>query len=120
MQRGPLKLKMQLVCGSLFAMGPGKAELLEAIAREGSISAAGRAMGMSYRKAWVLVDEMNHCFTAALVETISGGGKQRGARLTETGARALAAFRAIEAEAAEVAKGPDYAELVALLRDEPG
>ena len=49
-----LKLKLQLYCGDEIAMGPGKADLLEAIAREGSISAAGRAMGMSYRRAWLI------------------------------------------------------------------
>jgi hypothetical protein len=63
-----LKLKLQLYCGDEIAMGPGKADLLEAIAREGSISAAGRALGMSYRRAWLLVDTMNRCFRAPLVE----------------------------------------------------
>lgn len=56
MRVGALKLKLQLVCGDGFALGPGKADLLDAIAREGSISAAGRALGMSYRRAWLLVD----------------------------------------------------------------
>ncbi len=51
---GPLKLKAQVICGDEFAMGPGKADLLEAIDREGSISAAGRALGMSYRRTWLL------------------------------------------------------------------
>ena len=55
-----LRLKLQVYCGDEIAMGPGKADLLEAIDREGSISAAGRALGMSYRRAWLLVDAMNH------------------------------------------------------------
>ena len=76
-----LKLKLQLYCGDEIAMGPGKADLLEAIAREGSISAAGRAMGMSYRRAWLLVDTMNRCFAEPLVETHSGSG----ARVTAAG-----------------------------------
>ena len=59
------RLKLKLHCGDEIAMGPGKADLLEAIAREGSISAAGRALGMSYRRAWMLVDAMNGCFRAA-------------------------------------------------------
>ena len=80
-----LKLKLQLYCGDEIAMGPGKADLLEAIAREGSISAAGRAMGMSYRRAWLLVDTMNRCFRSPLVETHPGGGKQAGAKLTPAG-----------------------------------
>ena len=80
-----LKLKLQLYCGDEIAMGPGKADLLEAIAREGSISAAGRALGMSYRRAWMLVDTMNRCFRAPLVETHPGGGKNAGAQLTPEG-----------------------------------
>ena len=56
-----LKIKLQLYCGDEIAMGPGKADLLEAIERAGSISAASRAMGMSYRRTWLLVDAMNRC-----------------------------------------------------------
>jgi molybdate transport system regulatory protein len=67
-----LKLKLQLYCGSEIAMGPGKAVLLQAIGRTGSISAAGRALGMSYRRAWLLVDTMNRCFGKPLVEAQSG------------------------------------------------
>ena len=55
----PLKIKVQIYSGDEIAMGPGKADLLDAIAREGSISAAGRALGMSYRRTWLLVDVMN-------------------------------------------------------------
>lgn len=65
----PLKLKLQILCGDAIAMGPGKADLLEAIAAEGSISGAGRKLGMSYRRAWQLVDLMNRCWSAPLVET---------------------------------------------------
>jgi molybdate transport system regulatory protein len=116
---GPLKLKLQLACGDGFAIGPGKADLLEAIAREGSISAAGRAMGMSYRRAWLLVDEMNRCFAERLVETAPGGGKSGGARLTEAGRAALAAFRELETEAAQLAHHPAFARLIAVLREQP-
>ena len=63
---GPLKIKLQLFCGDEIAMGPGKADLLEAIAREGSISGAGRALGMSYRRTWMLVDVMNRCWRQPL------------------------------------------------------
>src|SRR3546814_15747755 len=65
---GPLKIKLQLFCGDEIAMGPGKADLLEAISAQGSISAAGRALGMSYRRTWLFVDVMNRCFRAPLVE----------------------------------------------------
>lgn len=116
---GPLKLKLQLFCGDEPAIGPGKAMLLDAIDREGSISAAGRATGMSYRRTWLLVDSMNRCFRERLVETIAGGGKARGARLTETGRAVLAAYRAIDARVARAAEGDDLTRLRALLRDQP-
>lgn len=119
MRVGPLKLKLQLVCGEHFAIGPGKADVLEAIDREHSIRAAGKALGMSYRRIWLLVDQMNRCFTERLVETLSGGGRERGARLTETGREVLAAFREIEAETAKVASAPAFGRLTRLLREEP-
>lgn len=119
MHIGSLKLKLQLACGDEYALGPGKADLLEAIEREGSISAAGRALGMSYRKTWLLVDTMNRCFRQKVVETLSGGGKVRGARLTECGQLALAAYRELEAEIAIAAEGDAYARLLGAVRDVP-
>jgi molybdate transport system regulatory protein len=119
MRVGALKLKLQLVCGDGFALGPGKADLLDAIAREGSISAAGRALGMSYRRAWLLVDEMNRCFSERVVETLPGGARERGARLSATGRDVLTAYRALEAETAHVADGDAYRLLVAALRETP-
>ena len=100
-------------------MGPGKANLLDAIDRERSISAAGRALGMSYRRTWLLVDEMNRCFQEKVVETLSGGGRERGARLTECGRNALAAYRELEAEMARASEGDAYRRLLAALRDTP-
>jgi molybdate transport system regulatory protein len=118
MRVGPLKLKAQLFCGSETAMGPGKADLLEAIDREGSISAAGRALGMSYRRTWLLVDTMNRCWADRLVGTVRGGGQERGARLTPLGHDVLAGYRALEARLAAVA-GTELAALAAQMRDEP-
>ncbi|MDB5674011.1 MAG: LysR family transcriptional regulator [Sphingomonas bacterium] len=119
MRAGHLKLKIQLVCGEEFAMGPGKADLLEAIDREGSISAAGRSLGMSYRRAWLLVDQMNRCFREKLVETLSGGGHERGARVSDAGRAVLSAYRAFEAQAALAADSAAYQLLVDALRDQP-
>lgn len=118
MRTGPLVIKARLLCGDEWAMGPGKADLLEAVDRFGSISAAGRHLGMSYRRAWLLVDVMNRCWADRLVETIAGGAKDRGARLTETGKHVLAAFRALEKAMAD-AGGPALDEMRALLRTEP-
>lgn len=118
MRIGPLKLKAQLFCGDEPAMGPGKADLLEAIDRTGSISAAGRALGMSYRRTWLLVDSMNRCFIDRLVETQAGGGEGRGARITDAGRDVLARYRALElrlAAAVEV----DLADMAKLIRAAP-
>jgi molybdate transport system regulatory protein len=115
---GPLKLKAQLLCGDELAMGPGKADLLDAIQAEGSISGAGRKLGMSYRRTWLLVDAMNRCWSEPLVETQPGGGEHRGARITPVGYEVLAAYRALEAALAEAAKGPLQA-LTPKLLDEP-
>jgi molybdate transport system regulatory protein len=103
---GPLKLKAQILCGEELAMGPGKADLLEAIRTEGSISAAGRKLGMSYRRTWLLVDTMNRCWAQPLVEATPGGGEGRGTRLTATGLEILAAYRALEAAIAEASAAP--------------
>lgn len=119
MKCGPLWLKIQIACGDALAMGPGKAALLEAIIAEGSISGAGRALGMSYRRAWLLVDEMNRCFDPALVETIKGGGRERGAKVSATGLAVLDAYREMEREAAAAADRPAFARLRAHLRSEP-
>jgi len=119
MRVGALKLKLQLACGDGFALGPGKADLLDAIGREGSISAAGRALGMSYRRAWLLVDEMNRCFATPLVETLRGGGRERGARVSPTGLAVLEAYRDMEREASAIADRPAYAQLRQYLRQEP-
>lgn len=117
-QEGPLKLKAQLFCGGEIAMGPGKAALLEAIMREGSISAAGRALGMSYRRTWMLVDVMNRSWIEPLVETEVGGRRGGGARVTETGQAVLAAYRALMEELSAAADAP-AAILAALLRTAP-
>jgi len=78
------------------ALGPGKIRLLELIGETGSISAAGRAMKMSYRRAWMLVDELNHMFREVLVEARPGGARGGGARLTPTGTDVVRRYRAIE------------------------
>lgn len=114
---GPLKLKAQLLCGDELAMGPGKADLLDAIQSEGSISGAGRRLGMSYRRTWLLVDAMNRCWSEPLVEATPGGGEHRGARVTAAGHEVLAAYRTLEAAVAEAAEGPLRALMPRLLEE---
>lgn len=96
---GALKIKLQVFCGDEIAMGPGKADLLDAIGREGSISAAARAMGMSYRRAWLLVDAMNRCWREPMVATMPGGAGKGGARITPFGQTVLDRYRAMQASA---------------------
>lgn len=106
------ELKIRLYAGEEIALGPGKADLLEAIAEEGSISAAARALGMSYRRAWLLVDAMNRCFKTPLVETDAGGRGGGGAALTASGTQILRRYRAMERKAAAAIR----ADLTALRR----
>ena len=80
-------------------MGPGKAELIDRIGETGSISAAARAMGMSYRRAWQLVEALNRTFTEPVVITAIGGTQGGGARVTAFGERLVALFRTMEHKA---------------------
>lgn len=100
-------------------MGPGKADLLDAIAARGSISSAARALGMSYRRAWLLVDVMNRCFNAPLVAAKAGGGSKAGAHVTQDGEEALAAYRALSAQVEGGASGTDFALLEGAIRKAP-
>ncbi len=111
-----LKLKAQIMCGGEIAMGPGKAALLAAIAQTGSISAAGRLLGMSYRRTWLLVDTMNRCWAEPLVATATGGSKGGGARLTPLGETVQAAYAAM---VARLAVSADEDALLASLRATP-
>ena len=121
---GPLaraRLRLRLVLGAGHRLGPGKIDLLEAVAATGSITAAGRSMGMSYRRAWILIDEANRMFTTPLVVTAAGGAGGGGAHLTDLGRDLVAAFRRIEArtraavEAELAAFEPAFADLDAPL-----
>ena len=81
------------------AMGPGKAELIERIGGTGSISAAARAMGMSYRRAWQLVEALNRDYRQPVITTAAGGARGGGARVTPFGERIVRDFRAMEDKA---------------------
>ena len=92
-------LTLRVLGKSGAAMGPGKAELIERIGKTGSISAAARAMGMSYRRAWQLVVSLNKAFRKPVITTATGGMRGGGARVTPLGARLAAEFRAMEHKA---------------------
>jgi molybdate transport system regulatory protein len=93
------RLTVRVDFGSDRAIGPGKIALLEAIRDTGSISQAGRQLGMSYRRAWLLVDDMNRCFREPVVTAQPGGKEGGGAALTNFGQDLVRSYRAIVAEA---------------------
>lgn len=96
--------QIRIMFRKAIAMGPGKADLLRAIAATGSISAAARKLDMSYRRAWLLVDTMNQCFKSPLVETLTGGQHGGGARVTELGQDVLRRYMEMESKAAASVK----------------
>jgi molybdate transport system regulatory protein len=93
------RLTLRIDLGDERAIGPGKIRLLEAIRDTGSITQAGIALGMSYRRAWLLVDDMNNCFREPVIAAQAGGSHGGGAALTPFGTRLIDQYRAIEAEA---------------------
>ena len=107
--------RIRVVCGRDIALGPGKAELLEHIARTGSLRKAAAAMEMSYMRAWTLVQTMNRCFKKPVVVTTRGGAEGGSATLTETGRAALALYRHMEARGLQGMK-PSQREFAKLLR----
>ena len=100
-----LGLHIRIVLPDGVVIGPGRADLLEAIRVHGSISAAGRALGMSYKRAWDLVSAMNNAFREPMVRASAGGEAGGGAVLTETGEAVLDAYRRLETVAAKSAAG---------------
>jgi molybdate transport system regulatory protein len=111
---GSLKLNAQLLRGKAPAIGPGKAMVLEAIDRTGSISAAGRELGMSYRRTWLLVHALNTDWRETVVEAQAGGGK--GTRLTAFGRALLDHYREMEAAMMVAARGPAFNWMADALR----
>ncbi|MDO4723314.1 MAG: LysR family transcriptional regulator [Comamonadaceae bacterium] len=98
-----IKFRLRIYRDEVIAMGPGKVELLEAIRDAGSISAAARRLGMSYRRAWLLVDELNGALREPAVCTVTGGAHGGGARLTPLGLQLVAHYRAAEDKARRAA-----------------
>ena len=105
-----LGARLRIVLEPDIAIGPGKADILEGIEKTGSIAAAGRSMGMSYKRDWYLVETMNRCFKSPLVEASKGGRAGGGARLTQLGHEVLTRYRRMETLTAEVIE-PEMAAL---------
>jgi molybdate transport system regulatory protein len=112
------RLTLRIDFDDARAIGPGKIKLLELIDALGSISAAGRRMGMSYRRAWLLVDALNRCFREPLVASHAGGAHGGGAALTAAGCAVVRHYRAVEAAAH--AAGAAHIEALRAALAEPG
>ncbi len=114
-----LRPRFRIVCGTAIAFGPGKADLLEALLKTGSITEAASRLKMSYMRAWTLIRTMNRCFREPLVVSVRGGTLGGGgARLTDSGRQVLALYRRMEANGLKVVQ-PDWQKLQKLLKAKP-
>ncbi len=113
--RGPqLRFRMRVTDGDVIAVGPGKIALLEAIAQTGSITAAAKHLDMSYRRAWLLLDELNRSLAQPAVDSAKGGSQGGGSVLTESGQQLITLYRRIEATAAQACRS-DIRSLMKML-----
>lgn len=110
-----LRLTLRVDCDEVRWLGPGKIRLLELIAEHGSIAGAGRKMGMSYRRAWLLVDALTSSLGRPVVSARPGGVGGGGAQLTPDGIALIACYRELEQQADQAAR-PILDRLEALLR----
>lgn len=109
-----LRFRPRVVAGDAIAIGPGKIALIEAIAETGSITAAAKSLDMSYRRAWMLLDELNRSLDQPAVDSAKGGQHGGGSRLTHSGQRLVSLYRNIEATATAACRA-DVTRLMKLL-----
>jgi len=114
---GAPRLWIKIYFGDRGQIGPGKIRLLQGVAGQRSITAAARATGMSYRRAWLLIDQMNKTFRAPVVQTHTGGNTRGGAQLTPLGEEIVARYLELSAQAQAQSEGK-LGELAALIRPE--
>lgn len=112
--KSKVQFRLRIYRDDAIAIGPGKIALLEAVAETGSISGAARLLGMSYRRAWLLIDEMNRSLQSPAVGTATGGAHGGGASLTPVGEQIVQHYRAIETQA-RTGAARDIAALTRLL-----
>ena len=105
MSTNTLRPRLRVLHGNQIALGPGKADLLAAIESAGTLAEAAKLLGMSYMRAWKLLQAMNTCFKEPLVSTARGGSEHGHASLTETGKAVLDLYRRMEEEANMAVEG---------------
>ncbi len=110
--RPQVRFRLRVTAGDAIAIGPGKIALLEAIVTTGSITAAAKRLDMSYRRAWMLVDELNRALAKPAVDSVKGGTRGGGTEVTAVGLRLIALYRGIEDKAAQACR----AEVARLMR----
>jgi molybdate transport system regulatory protein len=113
-----IRISVRIDLASGKRIGPGKIALLEAIRSTGSISAAARSLGMSYRRAWLLVEEINHALRGPAVTAETGGRRGGGAIITPVGERVVGLYRAIEAHA-RAAASAEFRTIAKMVRPRP-
>jgi molybdate transport system regulatory protein len=111
-----LKARLRVLHGKSILLGPGKADLLEAIARTGELRQAANALDMSYMRAWTLLRMMTTAFREPLVRTVRGGARHGSARLTKTGRTVISLYRQMERRSL-AASAPAFRRLCRLLAD---
>jgi molybdate transport system regulatory protein len=112
--RPQMRFRMRITDGGVVAVGPGKIALLEAVERTGSITAAAKSLDMSYRRAWLLIDELSRSLRKPAVESMKGGRHGGGCELTDVGRELIALYRRIEQQAT-VACRADIRRLMGML-----
>jgi len=108
------RFRIRITTGDVIAIGPGKIALLEAVIETGSITAAAKHLDMSYRRAWLLLDELNHALRRPAVDSAKGGAHGGGSAITDTGLALIELYRRIEATAARTCEA-DLAKLIGLV-----
>lgn len=109
-----MRFRPRVTVGDTIAIGPGKIALLEAIAATGSITSAARSLDMSYRRAWLLLDELDRALEKPAVDSAKGGPRGGGTQVTEAGRKLIAVYRGIEAKAASTCRA-DVSRLLRML-----
>ena len=107
-----MRFRLRITAGDAIAIGPGKIALIEAIAKTGSITSAAKSLDMSYRRAWLLLDDLNRALKKPAVDSAKGGQNGGGSQVTDAGLQLITLYRGIEAKAAETCR----AEVSRLLR----
>lgn len=110
-----VRWRMRIMSNNVIAIGPGKITLLEAVRDQGSITAAAKSLGMSYRRAWLLLDEINSSLANPATISSHGGARGGTSLLTEVGAQVIALYRRIEAQAT-AANAQELEALMKLLK----